>query len=52
MLHARRLGFAHPKTGEPVRAVSPVPADFEAVLAALRRSKKKPRTSRGLTSRK
>ena len=52
MLHARRLGFEHPETGEPVRAVSPVPADFDAVLSGLRRSKKKPRTSRGLTSPK
>lgn len=41
MLHARRLGFAHPKTGEPVRAISPIPADFAAVLEELRRRQKK-----------
>lgn len=40
MLHARVLGFAHPKTGEPVRAASPLPADFEAVLSTLRTKKK------------
>jgi 23S rRNA pseudouridine1911/1915/1917 synthase len=38
MLHARVLGFAHPKTGEPVRAVSPLPTDFEAVLTSLRKA--------------
>jgi 23S rRNA pseudouridine1911/1915/1917 synthase len=37
MLHARVLGFSHPKTGEPVRAVSPIPADFSGVLEKLRR---------------
>ena len=36
MLHARVLGFAHPVTGAPVRAVSQLPADFEAVLTKLR----------------
>ena len=41
MLHARQLGFAHPKTGEPVRAVSPIPGDFAAVLEDLRRRQKK-----------
>lgn len=41
MLHARELGFAHPKTGEPVRAVSPIPGDFAAVLEDLRRRQKK-----------
>jgi 23S rRNA pseudouridine1911/1915/1917 synthase len=40
MLHARRLGFPHPRTGEPVSAESPVPEDFEKVLAALRGRKK------------
>ncbi len=40
MLHARRLGFAHPATGEPVSVESPLPADFAAVLATLRARKK------------
>ena len=39
MLHARRLGFAHPGTGKPVLAESPVPEDFEKVLRELRRGK-------------
>jgi 23S rRNA pseudouridine1911/1915/1917 synthase len=38
MLHARLLAFAHPLSGLPVRAESEAPADFRAVLAALRRS--------------
>jgi 23S rRNA pseudouridine1911/1915/1917 synthase len=42
MLHARRLGFPHPRTGETVFAESPVPEDFEKVLAALRAKKKRP----------
>jgi 23S rRNA pseudouridine1911/1915/1917 synthase len=41
MLHARRLGFPHPRTGETVSAESGVPEDFEKVLAALRAAKKK-----------
>jgi 23S rRNA pseudouridine1911/1915/1917 synthase len=36
MLHARRLGFAHPRTGQPVRAESPLPEDFRDVLTRLR----------------
>jgi 23S rRNA pseudouridine1911/1915/1917 synthase len=53
MLHARRLGFAHPRTGAPVRAESPLPADFSAVLDSLRRhsrvkdKKKAPRVPPG-----
>lgn len=35
-LHAGRLGFAHPVTGEPVEQTSPLPADLAAVLAGLR----------------
>jgi 23S rRNA pseudouridine1911/1915/1917 synthase len=38
MLHARLLAFAHPLSGEPVRAESPLPPDFRAALAALRRA--------------
>jgi 23S rRNA pseudouridine1911/1915/1917 synthase len=37
MLHAFRLAFAHPVTGERVSAESPPPADFLGVLDALRR---------------
>jgi 23S rRNA pseudouridine1911/1915/1917 synthase len=36
MLHAARLGIAHPVTGEPLCFDAPPPADFEAVLTALR----------------
>lgn len=31
-LHARTLGFTHPRTGEEVHFESPLPADFTAVL--------------------
>jgi 23S rRNA pseudouridine1911/1915/1917 synthase len=34
--HAETLEFAHPVSGEPVRASAPVPADLQALLAALR----------------
>ena len=37
MLHAFRLAFAHPVTGERVSAESPPPEDFERALLALRR---------------
>jgi 23S rRNA pseudouridine1911/1915/1917 synthase len=40
MLHARRLGFPHPRTGKPVRAESPLPEDFLAVLESLRKKAK------------
>jgi 23S rRNA pseudouridine1911/1915/1917 synthase len=36
MLHARRLGFVHPGSGETVRAESPLPEDFEKALKGLR----------------
>ena len=36
MLHARRLALPHPLTGQPLAIESPLPADFEAVLARLR----------------
>ena len=42
MLHARRLGFPHPRTGENVSAESPLPDDFEKVLSLLRTKKKRP----------
>jgi len=35
-LHARELGFDHPGTGERLRLVSPLPAECETLLAALR----------------
>ncbi|MFT4249216.1 MAG: 23S rRNA pseudouridine(1911/1915/1917) synthase RluD [Pseudomonas sp.] len=35
-LHAETLEFAHPVSGEPVRASAPVPADLLGLLAALR----------------
>ena len=37
MLHAFRLGFRHPVTGERVAAESPMPEDMKRVLAELRR---------------
>lgn len=36
-LHAGVLGFTHPITGERLRFTAPLPADMEALLAALRR---------------
>ena len=42
MLHARRLGFAHPRTGEIVRVESKPPADFQEALAKLRSERKRP----------
>jgi 23S rRNA pseudouridine1911/1915/1917 synthase len=35
-LHAAVLGFAHPRTGEAKRFEAPLPADMQALLAALR----------------
>jgi len=35
-LHARRLHFRHPSTGKQITFVSPFPADFADLLAALR----------------
>ena len=37
-LHAARLAFPHPFTGEPVEAESPVPADLQAALEEARLS--------------
>ncbi|MDD5557677.1 MAG: RluA family pseudouridine synthase [bacterium] len=36
MLHAARIGFAHPRTGRRLLVGAPLPADFERFLAALR----------------
>src|SRR5262249_8442224 len=41
MLHARTLGFAHPRPGEAVRCEAPLPEDFAGVLETLRRRKTK-----------
>jgi 23S rRNA pseudouridine1911/1915/1917 synthase len=35
-LHAARLAFSHPRSGERCEFAAPLPADLEAVLAALR----------------
>ena len=35
-LHARRLAFPHPRTGEQLALEAPLPTDFEAALAVLR----------------
>jgi 23S rRNA pseudouridine1911/1915/1917 synthase len=35
LLHATRIRFAHPCTGEPVSVRSPLPSDFRGVLARL-----------------
>jgi 23S rRNA pseudouridine1911/1915/1917 synthase len=37
-LHARLLGFEHPVTGEALRLDSPLPAEMERFLAAVRRA--------------
>jgi 23S rRNA pseudouridine1911/1915/1917 synthase len=34
-LHANRLSFPHPLTGEPVEAESPLPAELQAALERL-----------------
>jgi 23S rRNA pseudouridine1911/1915/1917 synthase len=35
-LHAYLLGFDHPATGKPLRFTSPLPADMQALVDALR----------------
>jgi 23S rRNA pseudouridine1911/1915/1917 synthase len=35
-LHAHRLRFAHPETGQPLEIEAPLPADMQSVLAELR----------------
>lgn len=37
-LHAASLGFAHPRTGAPMRFETPVPPDMAALLAALEKN--------------
>jgi 23S rRNA pseudouridine1911/1915/1917 synthase len=46
-LHARRLCFAHPHTGERIEVEAPIPADMAAVLAELRAFRSGPAASRG-----
>jgi len=41
-LHATTLGFEHPSTGMPMAFESPAPADFAALLAALRLNRTEP----------
>jgi 23S rRNA-/tRNA-specific pseudouridylate synthase len=36
-LHAWRLGFDHPVTGEPIEVEEPLPGDLEEALARARR---------------
>jgi len=36
MLHAERIAFDHPRTGLELEFIAPLPADFRALLAALR----------------
>jgi len=36
MLHARKLAFAHPRTGKPVSFEREPPADFKSMLQSLR----------------
>ncbi len=38
MLHAAELGFVHPVSGAELRFTSPLPADMQKVLAALRKA--------------
>jgi len=52
MLHAWRLSFAHPVTGEPVDVTSPPPDDFTRTAARLRsRSPHPPGPARGSEAR-
>jgi hypothetical protein len=39
-LHARRLRLVHPRSGEPMEIVAPLPADMETLLAELRQFRK------------
>ncbi len=40
-LHARRLRLLHPRTGEPLEFIAPLPPDIEGVLAELREYRKR-----------
>jgi hypothetical protein len=39
MLHAWRLALPHPISGKPLVIDSPIPSDFAAVVAGLRRTR-------------
>ncbi len=41
-LHAAELSFSHPVTGDPLDYHAALPSEFEALLAALRDSKRSP----------
>jgi 23S rRNA pseudouridine1911/1915/1917 synthase len=34
-LHARRIKFTHPRTGQPVEVIAPIPSDMQRVLDIL-----------------
>jgi 23S rRNA pseudouridine1911/1915/1917 synthase len=42
MLHAREVGFAHPVTGQEIRAESPLPGDFTSAMRRLRAPSNRP----------
>jgi 23S rRNA pseudouridine1911/1915/1917 synthase len=46
-LHAARLAFVHPASGKPLRFDAPLPPDFTALLARLRRGRRAPRPPHG-----
>lgn len=46
-LHAARLAFVHPESGKPLRFDAPLPSDFTALLARLRRGRRGPRRPHG-----
>jgi 23S rRNA pseudouridine1911/1915/1917 synthase len=46
-LHAARLAFVHPESGQPLRFEAPLPADLRALLARLRRGRREPRRPHG-----
>src|SRR5215831_2836480 len=47
-LHAYRLAFAHPVSGEALRFEAPLPADLTSLIARLRATASRPPSSRGL----
>ena len=49
-LHAARLEFAHPRTGEAMAVEAPLPADLEKALKALRKAARPPRMRRTRSS--
>jgi 23S rRNA pseudouridine1911/1915/1917 synthase len=47
MLHAERISLAHPVSGKALDFRAPLPADFKAVMAALRKAARRPAPSAG-----